>query len=157
MSAYNPTQSSCLTSPIPSNLSVEGRQDWAGSGRLGDALPGEVLQVIPRPLHFQDLFVELGDPGQGQFARACPIVSRVERQQLPDFLECEAGSLRHADESQAADVRSIVVADAVPFFRCIEEPLALVKADGLHTDTTCFGVLLDRQTHRLDSVPWYGL
>src|SRR5690606_4305828 len=84
--------------PAIEALAVEGRQDRAGSWCAGAALRGELLQVIPRALHVRDLFVEQGDPGPGEFACPLPIVSGIEHQELPDFLEREPGALRRSEE-----------------------------------------------------------
>src|SRR6185437_3330618 len=80
---------------------VERLQDRTWSLAAGRAAGAEALERRARHLQLGDAGIERLEARAGQLADAGAIAGAVERQQLADLLEGEAGRLGAADEAQA--------------------------------------------------------
>lgn len=94
---------------------IEGRQDRAGTGLAPAAFVCQPFQRIARLLQGRDLAIEHRYPSACQSAGTAAILTRIKRQQFPDFIEREASALRLPDETQATQIVTVISPDpAVP-------------------------------------------
>ena len=91
-------------------LRVEGLEDRARSGGAGGAGLARDGEGFAGVLQFRHPRIEGSDALRGQLTNPGAVVGAVEREQLADLVEGEAGRLGGADEPQPVDVRHAVAA-----------------------------------------------
>ena len=103
----------------------------------------QALKAIASAFQFGNADVERLDSGLSQLACARPVLSGIELEQLPDFLESEAGGLRLANEAETPDILASVAPDAALARRLIQQALALIETDRLDADSAARRKLSD--------------
>src|SRR5690606_4746965 len=109
---------------------VEGREDRARLDPAFGAGDRQPLQAVGGALQFGNLAIELLHAPLGHLTGAAMVVARIERKELADLLQREAGLLCLADEAEAAQIVLAIAADAAGARRHREQALALIEADG---------------------------
>ena len=116
----------------------------------------EPIERGPGLFEFGDLGVERGDALGRKRTDPGAIVGAVEREQLADLLEGEAGSLGAANEAETAQIVRTVSPDRTRARRDGKEAASLIVTHRLDADANSSAEAGDRHVrfHRL--TPYYG-